>query len=305
MSNVPPIFVINLARSIERRTHMSKMLDALDLKYEFIEAIDGEQLTDDQINEVYDEQLAIKYGGTILPMGAIATYMSHVKALQTIIDRNIPEALILEDDIIVSPDIKPFFEQRNKLPRDYGILSLSVRNDSNQEIFFWYRKSWKIYKDYIVGLPSGWLCGAYAYLIQDSYIREFMQCMYPILCQYDTRCFHTSFTHNIYYAFKNKSIIETKEIFPSDRLSDKNKRIVIRDKSIISQIKNIQKIPSKPGIFNVMFYQLKRIIFTIIKYSLVYWFLPKRFPNRIIRYYKDTHRSRGAILRYFYNLHVK
>ena len=304
MSNVPPIFVINLARSIERRAHMSKMLDALDLKYEFIEAIDGKQLTDDQINEVYDERMAVKYGGSPLQVEAIATYMSHIKALQTIIDRNIPEALILEDDIIVSPDIKPFFEQRNKLPRDYGILSLSIRNDHEQDIFCWYRKSWKIYKDYIVGLPSGWLCGSYAYLVQDFYIREFMQCMYPIVCQYDSQCFNNNNSHDIYYAFKNKSIIEAKEIFPSERLSGENKHTGIRDKSI-SQIKYMQKIPSKPGIFNVMFYQLKQIIFSIIAYSLVYWFLPKRFPNRILRPYKTPHKSRKAILNYLYNVHVK
>ena len=41
---MPPIFVISLARAVERRADMIRRLDALNIRYEIVDAVDGADL---------------------------------------------------------------------------------------------------------------------------------------------------------------------------------------------------------------------------------------------------------------------
>ena len=55
----PPIYIINLKRSPERKLHMQRELDAFDLRYQFIEAIDKYDLCSQEGRKTVAYQLGI------------------------------------------------------------------------------------------------------------------------------------------------------------------------------------------------------------------------------------------------------
>ena len=95
------VYVINLARSPERLAHITAELAKTDLPYEIVQAVDGRtlNLTD---RGVADPSV-ISYNR--LPAGAVGCALSHIRAQQKAICDGVPEALILEDDVNLPPDL--------------------------------------------------------------------------------------------------------------------------------------------------------------------------------------------------------
>ncbi|AZP49580.1 glycosyltransferase family 25 protein [Rahnella aquatilis] len=107
------IFVINLARSIERRASIEKQLSSLNLDYEIIEAVDGSQLS---YEEILQKTRVLNYA---IGCGEIGCALSHINIYKKIVAQNIPQALILEDDALISLET---VEVMNKLE----ILNISL-----------------------------------------------------------------------------------------------------------------------------------------------------------------------------------
>ncbi len=105
MSSPFPIFVINLKRSPNRKANISKQLDALNLDYQFIEAVDGAQFTPHEVVENYGEQVFYTntYNHQRITLGSLGCLLSHIKFYELMIDHNIPIACVLEDDAELSP----------------------------------------------------------------------------------------------------------------------------------------------------------------------------------------------------------
>lgn len=99
---IPPIFVISLANSVRRKI-ISARLNSLGLAFEFIDAVNGRDLTEEQLSQVDYDFYPQRFGGKHrLKLGEIGCAMSHIRAYQHLVDNNIKEAIILEDDAIVS-----------------------------------------------------------------------------------------------------------------------------------------------------------------------------------------------------------
>jgi hypothetical protein len=111
-----PIFVISLARAPERRRFMQEQLDSLGLSYEIVDATDGKL-----IPEV--ERTRLQAPGACYVPGVIGCYMSHIGVYQLIVDRNLPVALILEDDAVLNPSLVPYLKAGNVFTGfDYCLL---------------------------------------------------------------------------------------------------------------------------------------------------------------------------------------
>lgn len=91
-------FVINLASAIERRAEMNAWLSKTNIDYEFFNAINGFKLSTEEKLKRYDSEQANEYIKRDLSNGEIGCALSHLEICQNIIDKNIPFALILEDD---------------------------------------------------------------------------------------------------------------------------------------------------------------------------------------------------------------
>ena len=106
-----PVYVINLDRRPDRWQAMAAQLDRLGIEAERIPAIDREELAGDP---------------ALLRLGAghVACVRSHYKAMQALVDRNAPAALILEDDVEIGEQTVPLIASPDWWPGEHGLVKL-------------------------------------------------------------------------------------------------------------------------------------------------------------------------------------
>ena len=119
--NLPPIFVISLKNS-HRREFIAKRLNGLGLQFEFFDAVYGKALSEEELAKV-DYQYYQDFDNKRLTLGEIGCALSHIQVYEHIKKNNIAEAIILEDDAIVSTHFKAILQAAiEKLPSRYEIL---------------------------------------------------------------------------------------------------------------------------------------------------------------------------------------
>lgn len=116
------IFIVNLKHSIERRQKMEAQISSLGLSAEFIEAVDGRLMSEEERGRVTAE---VNYA--FLP-GEIGCALSHQKIYKKMIDENIDNALILEDDVVLDEELKNVME-RISIPADRPSVILLSRSN--------------------------------------------------------------------------------------------------------------------------------------------------------------------------------
>jgi len=94
-------YIINLARSADRRTHMIAELKKTGLDYEFITAVDGRDL-DLSDTTIVDPSLP---NITNFLAGTAGAALSHLSVCRKIITDGLDEALVLEDDVTLPADL--------------------------------------------------------------------------------------------------------------------------------------------------------------------------------------------------------
>lgn len=116
-------FIINLKESVERRIKMENQLKKLKLKYEFIDAVDGRKMSEQQKKSITQE---VNYA--FLP-GEIGCALSHQKIYQRMLDESTDVALILEDDVILNADINEIIK---KIPIKVDVPTVILLSRSNK-----------------------------------------------------------------------------------------------------------------------------------------------------------------------------
>ena len=156
-----PTFVINLDRAKNRKEYMRRLLDKHDfLEVEFVTAVDGKELPENDINIYFNEKLAYDRYGRTLNRGEIGCTLSHINCYKRIVENSVNVSLILEDDISILRDISVLSSLTPLLDRLEPTIML-LSGD------FWYicreckQNNLNIVKVYDA-------VGAYAYLINNS-----------------------------------------------------------------------------------------------------------------------------------------
>ena len=92
-------------------------MNGLGLSFERIPAVNGRTLS-------REEKQKIGPGQSWLPLSdsEIAHYMSHLKALRMVVERELPRAIILEDDAVFDDDFALWASSECPLPADVEIL---------------------------------------------------------------------------------------------------------------------------------------------------------------------------------------
>ncbi len=141
------IFVINLKQSERRRRNIERQLSKLRLDYEVVEAVDGLIWGKEKMKGYISSELLNR-----LPSGHLACGLSHYFLYKRIVDENLLQALILEDDVLLSsevPVILSYFDN-NPLKESeivllhmqimYGVTNLltnhSIRTSINSKAFY-------------------------------------------------------------------------------------------------------------------------------------------------------------------------
>ena len=100
-----PIFVINLATSADRRKACAEQLTRLGLTPTFFPAVDGRKLSDAEISAIVDEPGRLRRAPKALSKGEVGCYLSHLGVLEKIVAENIPQALVMEDDLLAGDEL--------------------------------------------------------------------------------------------------------------------------------------------------------------------------------------------------------
>lgn len=106
------IYIINLKRSVDRRIYMEEQCRKLPfLDVEYINAVDGRSMNTEERTIAFDEKVFEKRYSVKARPGEIGCTLSHQKCYKKIVEERLPYALILEDDISLSVDIKTALEK--------------------------------------------------------------------------------------------------------------------------------------------------------------------------------------------------
>lgn len=96
------VHVINLKTSTDRKQYIEHLLspyqDFMDVH--FVEAVDGRALSDEQLNEMWNQKETYKTYGRCMKGGEIGCSLSHRKCYEEILKNGDDAALILEDDVV-------------------------------------------------------------------------------------------------------------------------------------------------------------------------------------------------------------
>lgn len=97
------IFLINLDKNADRLAHMTAMLGRLGLPFERVRGVLGAELSQAERSQHFDAIRSLLANRSEMTDGEIGCALSHVSAYGQMIERNLPLALILEDDVELSP----------------------------------------------------------------------------------------------------------------------------------------------------------------------------------------------------------
>ena len=94
-------YVVNLARSPDRRAHIMAQLGKTRVPYEIVDAVDGRDL-DLSDTRLFDPAVV---GTSTFRPGAAGCALSHLQVYRRVLDDGLEKALILEDDVVLPADL--------------------------------------------------------------------------------------------------------------------------------------------------------------------------------------------------------
>lgn len=168
MSGRPPIFVISLAESTQRRTAMSEKMAALGLNFTFIDAVDGRQM-DVLAQPGYDASARIRSFGIHLKGGEWGCLLSHKKIYEKMAADNIPAALIFEDDVLIADNFPAVLDDILAMDLDYDVVRFMGSNKIARK---GYRQIIEVDEGLWLGRLPSIHGGAHAYLISQEGARK-------------------------------------------------------------------------------------------------------------------------------------
>lgn len=113
--------IIHLARSVERKAQAQALTTSLPCSAEIMAAVDGREITDDQVAARYRRTLHGPRYPFELSRGEIACFLSHRAAWSAIVERGLDAGLVVEDDVAVGGAFPKVFAEAVRLiePGDY------------------------------------------------------------------------------------------------------------------------------------------------------------------------------------------
>lgn len=101
-------YVVNLEKSTDRKKYMTRLLaDQPFLDVEFINAVDGRNLSPQETENQFDCEKFLKHYMAKVRPGEIGCTLSHQKCYRNLLESNEKSVIIFEDDLIINEDFSP------------------------------------------------------------------------------------------------------------------------------------------------------------------------------------------------------
>jgi len=141
----PPIYVINLSTSINRKRCMEEQLSKLNLEFTFVDAVDGRKLDKLYIDKHYSSCETNKLHGRELTGGELGCSLSHISIYKRMIADGSDYAVVLEDDIYIGSSFREFIDLLPQLQSDgwemINLISDTKSTSCGKPVFDIYRYS--------------------------------------------------------------------------------------------------------------------------------------------------------------------
>ncbi|MGH7884798.1 MAG: glycosyltransferase family 25 protein [Thermodesulfobacteriota bacterium] len=232
------IKIINLERSKARREFIEKQLKRLNLNFEIVKAVDGNDLNENDLKN-YSRKEALKVNGRELLSGEIGCVLSHIKVWQQLIEEDLQHVLVLEDDAMIGEMLLKILDLKETYPSDWEYINFVT--------------DWKlvpfgnpIYDIYRIASIKGISNRTCAYLINRKGAEKLISKIYPIRLPVDNFVGKTNMTGLVLYSIHPQ--VASFSDFRSDiwKVSDRTKlKTTIRfkakriSKKIIQLLHNI------------------------------------------------------------------
>ncbi len=153
-----PIYIISLRRTPERRLHIQRQLDAYNLKYRVIEAVDAYNFQESELS-VLDIENPYQEDNTDR-LSTLGCLLSHIEFYNQVIKNNHEIACVLEDDAKLLPSFPDVLNSEKLQQKKWEILLLAHQSNIVTELLKLYYKHAKIkrfrlYDKYILGALPG------------------------------------------------------------------------------------------------------------------------------------------------------
>lgn len=107
-------YVVNLARSRDRRAYITEHLGNLGIAYEVVTAVDGRDLDLDDENIIAPSFRNDVVTNVVLQAGSAGCSLSHIAIYKRIVEDGLDMALVLEDDVVLPPDLDALADEVGK-----------------------------------------------------------------------------------------------------------------------------------------------------------------------------------------------
>lgn len=257
------IFVINLKRSKDRKDYMEMQLEGLGFPYEFIEAVDGKVLTDDDLGRL---DLGIyppwpSFNARKLSRSEIGCTLSHLGIYQKMIDECIEWACIIEDDAVWGENLKDTLTGViDRLEQsDVELLMLGHHGRHPFSDLHGAAYCWKGIRDplgYQIVLPVEPPFGTHAYIIKRSAAGKLLEHAYPLRMPMDVLIGHSAVIGVKMRILSPRCIMQGRHLFASTISDQLHNPLFLHDyrriKSLLGEkypiLRKIQKIVLSPFI---------------------------------------------------------
>ena len=115
-------YVINLDRSPDRLQFVQQQADRYDIEFERVAAVDGKQLSADQLAALSSPSFEFQPLNT----SEIALFTSQKLAWQKLVDSGRKHAAVFEDDVVLSPHIRATFDAIDAYPHAFDVIKLET-----------------------------------------------------------------------------------------------------------------------------------------------------------------------------------
>jgi glycosyl transferase family 25 len=247
-----PIFVVNLARDIEKKEYIYSLCKNEAIHCEFIEAVYGRDLSNDYLKTVYDKDQSIKNFGRELTLGELGCALSHIAIYKKMIAEKIEVAIVFEDDITIESDFKNVIASINKLPKNWDCVLLGHYPDAAGKVrtlySFWERRKVTKYSNLVRLLAP--IYGTHGYLINNRGAQKLLDSMQPILKPVDHYTNNESVINlygitppviKLHDIFSQNSSISQERIDMRNKYSSNSENLIDRI-GTLQLIKNIQHV---------------------------------------------------------------
>jgi glycosyl transferase family 25 len=120
-------YVINLARSDDRRRHISAQLDASGIDYEFVPAVDGAALSQADRESLVHPSIRGAPQWLSAP-GVVGCALSHLDAYRRIVASGDRVAAVFEDDVVVNERTRAVMDELEPHVEDGDLVLLHFRS---------------------------------------------------------------------------------------------------------------------------------------------------------------------------------